>query len=913
MGNQASNRHRRGFRVKGKHPGLRRAVALAAWCCVAAVAVLGGDLNTNNLRRVEFREPRQRIYYIEPAAAKASLADGTNTWTRALPSDGTTNYVAFGSRLVLKVKPGTDLHRIIDGRALTLARQVSSDLVILQAASSDAAITEAEALAQRPGVAACYPVMRRAARRLGRYASRPDDPYFAKQWHLENRDTNGIPLGVDLNARSAWSATRGEGVVVAEADDGIELTHPDLATNGFGQPHFSFDTYTADGTPKYTDSNHGTAVAGLIGAVGDNGIGVSGVAPGVGLASWVIFGSPVRGQDQIVSDEGLMDMFQYASNVVSVQNHSWGNASGSMLGIDMLSDQGISNAITAGRGGKGVVIVRAGGNDRGVSSADSIGNANDDGYGSDPRVIAVAAVRYDGLFCSYSSPGASLLVAAPSGDPNLDTGLEDPAAPNIVTTDRQGAKGYNTSGTGDSANYCFGDTGFDGTSASTPQISGVAALILATNPNLGYRDVQQILLQSARFYNRTDPDLHTNGAGFEVSHNLGFGVPDAGFAVALARHWSNRPSATQLAYPSSATPAIPTNALRVVCGGSGIAAALRSIPCWPCQGLHADGSTAVLPLVYVGQANSDLTRDLHGKAALIQRGVSYFSDKIARAAKAGAAFAVIFNNTNTDRLFMMGTAYAPIPAVFINQANGEALRDYVQGQADNTAQIRYAPATISLNVTQAVICEHVGVRLNTTAQARGDLRISLVSPAGTRSVLQAVSTDASPAPTDWVYWSVHHFYEGSVGTWRLELSNEMSTNAASVSDAELLIQGVPIVDSDHDGLDDNWEMARLGTLDYGPADDPDGDGYSNAREQCLDTDPRVYDPVWGADLSFWDDQRIRVAFPAALDRTYQILVSSGLGQPATVLTNLAGRLPEVEVMVPYLGATNQFFKAVRTQ
>jgi subtilisin-like proprotein convertase family protein len=261
---------------------------------------------------------------------------------------------------------------------------------------------------------------------------------------------------------------------------------------------------------------------------------------------------------------------------------------------------------------------------------------------------------------------------------------------------------------------------------------------------------------------------------------------------------------------------------------------------------------------------------------------------------------------------MMSTAYVPIPAVFINQTNGEALRDYVQGQPTNSARIRYTPATVSLVVTQAVICEHVGVKLNTTAPARGDLRIGLVSPSGTRSVLQAMSTDASPAPADWIYWSVQHFYEPSVGTWRLEISNERSTNTGSVSDAQLLIQGVPIVDSDHDGLDDNWEMARLGTLGYGPADDPDGDGYSNAREQCLDTDPLVYDPVLGADLSFWDDRLVRAAFPAVPNRTYQLRVSSGLDQPSTVITNLAGRLPEVEVFAPYYGTTNEFFNAVRS-
>jgi len=51
--------------------------------------------------------------------------------------------------------------------------------------------------------------------------------------------------------------------------------------------------------------------------------------------------------------------------------------------------------------------------------------------------------------------------------------------------------------------------------------------------------------------------------------------------------------------------------------------------------------------------------------------------------------------------------------------------------------------------------------------------------------------------------------------------------------ASLIVNGVPITDTDHDGLDDNWEMAHFGTLAYGPKDDPDYDGYNNAFEQVL--------------------------------------------------------------------------------
>src|SRR5439155_22651122 len=131
---------------------------------------------------------------------------------------------------------------------------------------------------------------------------------------------------------------------------------------------------------------------------------------------------------------------------------------------------GISIAVTRGGGGKGVVIVLAAGNSRLDAS-----NANDDGYGNDPRAIAVAAVRQDGRACYFSNPGACLLVGAPSGDPTSDP---DPIGPDVLTTDRTGSAGFNT-GTGDSADY----TGFAGTSASSPEVAGVAALVLSANTN----------------------------------------------------------------------------------------------------------------------------------------------------------------------------------------------------------------------------------------------------------------------------------------------------------------------------------------------------------------------------------------------------------------------------------------------
>jgi len=75
-----------------------------------------------------------------------------------------------------------------------------------------------------------------------------------------------------------------------------------------------------------------------------------------------------------------MDMYQYRADVVSVQNTVWGHGSISQQAFTLLQDRGISNAVTLGRQGRGVVMVRAGGDGRGFML-----NANDDGYASDPR------------------------------------------------------------------------------------------------------------------------------------------------------------------------------------------------------------------------------------------------------------------------------------------------------------------------------------------------------------------------------------------------------------------------------------------------------------------------------------------------------------------------------------------------
>ena len=842
-----------------------------------------------------FHLPQPACYRLDPDVP----APQTPQWLRAWPVEGRGAPVQLSSRVVLALRAPAEPEALLRSSSLKVARILGGNLFILQATDAWTAANEAQRLAGLPEVVACYPVMRPSMQKRAAYAARPDDPFFNEQWNLENRAADGSTLGLDLNVRAAWPVTRGEGTVIAVVDDGVELSHPEFVRWVENGLHFNFLTGDTNALPSDPDDNHATVVAGLALAEDNNGRGMAGVAPAAQLASWKVFLS-----DGFVTEEQEMDMYQYRADVVRVQNHSWGYGSISQQGLTLLKDMGISNAVTLGRQGRGVVMIRAGGDGRGL-----VLNANDDGYASDPRVIAVTAVRQNGRAATYSSPGACLLVAAPGGDTN------DNAA--VFTTDRQGpTAGYNTNVyANDLADYVSSPE-INGTSLAAPQIAGLAALLLSANPDLMVRDVQQILLLSARHFDLADPDLRTNGAGLQVSHNVGFGVPDAGQAVWLARGWSNRPPLSNLVVSTSAPQAVPDDGLRVLVSGSNLPPALASIPATPGRGPHPDVATASLPLVDVGFATNDIVEDLTGKAALIQRGPGTVPDernllrrKIERAARAGAAFAVIYNNVSTpERFIMTETDFVPIPAVLISQALGQGLRGQVQQDPSTEARLELNAVRYAFEVTDTLSCEHVGLRVRTDHVWRGDLRITLVSPQGTRSVLQQQNIDASPGPRDWTYYSVQHFLEGSAGTWTAEISDEGPGDTGTVLGLDLMVRGVRIADADRDGLDDHWETNHFGALDPGPQDDPDGDGYQNAREQVMGSDPMTVDVAFELDLSPFDENLARLSWPGVTNETYELFAGTDLAAPLVLVTNLPGRFPETEWFTPRTNLTRQFFR-----
>lgn len=870
--------------------------------CLLSLTAWGVDTRLTTNEVVRFREPREAAYRLETAT---NVTAGTAPqWIQAWPVNGSTNSLQLGAQVILQVETTNDLPRLLALSGLVLHATYPSNVFVLQASDARAAARAAARLAQESSVTISHPVRRRPMRLHGSFAPRPNDPLWGQQWHLEDRDTNTAEqLGFDLDARSAWATTRGAGVIVAQGDDGIELNHPDLQANTAGTPHHDFVNGTSSGYPLGSGSIHATAVAGLIAAQANNALGVSGVAPEARLASWVIFDASGYFTDEIQSGQ----MFGYASNIVSVQNHSWGNADVTHLAPGVLEVQGIANAVQQGRGGRGVVMVRAAGNEQA-----QMNDANDDGFANDPQAITVGAVRNTGRVTSYSTPGACVLVAAFSDDTGVDIGEGVITNyPTLATTDRQGSLGYNANTLGGYADYAYGGTGFGGTSGSTPQISGLCALILSANPALSYRDVQQVLMLSARQLDPADPNLRTNGAGFPLSHYTGFGVPDAGTAVALAKAWRKRPASEEVTASTQSSTAIPDDGLRVLITGTRVPTAIQSIPAYPADGLQVDDPTETVPLVDVGQALTPITQDLTGKAALIQRGQNYFATKLRYAAAAGAKFAIVYNNVGTtDRVYMGGgeILFSPIPAVFIDQTSGSALHDYLQTSADAQAQIKLNAAVFTLPVTDTLSCEHVSLRVRTSHQRRADLRICLVSPAGTRSVLQHFNSDTSSPLTDWTYTTVHSFYESSAGDWRVEVSDERPGVTGNVLALDLTVSGVRITDTDHDGLDDDWERTQFGNLAQGPRDDPDRDGLNNLREFLLGTNPSVSDRPLILELGRWDANYWRLTWPTTPYATYRLFAAPGVTGPYTFLNEFPPNFGNAEWLVPVDLSPDEFFR-----
>lgn len=340
---------------------------------------------------------------------------------------------------------------------------------------------------------------------------------FPQQWHLKRTTIGGRVIDQHANVEAAWALSEGQGIVIAVIDDGVDLSHPEFA--GSWKVVAPRDvTRGTDGPTPGNGDHHGTACAGVACANGTHG--ASGVAPRATLM-------PIRLASGLGSQQeadAFMWAAQHGADVISC---SWGPQDGRWwdaadpthrrtVPLPDSTRLAVDWAIEHGRNGKGCVITWAAGN--GNESADN------DGYASYGKVIAVAACNDLGRRSSYSDIGSCLWCSFPSsnGDPSN--------TPGIWTTDRTGAAGYNVGTTqlGDpSGNYT---NDFGGTSSSCPGVAGVAALVLARNPELRWEEVKDVLRRACQKIDAAGGDYDAKAH----SRLYGYGRVDAKKAVELA-------------------------------------------------------------------------------------------------------------------------------------------------------------------------------------------------------------------------------------------------------------------------------------------------------------------------------------------------------------------------------------------
>lgn len=426
--------------------------------------------------------PKYLRYFFAGLGLTALCILGILPLSAALVGHDTSGYAP--GELLVRFRSGTPWHAAMAARSLSGAavvndpRQVKVDRIRLpKGASVEQAV---QAYASNPDVEFVEPNYRREIFMV------PNDTYFNSQWGLHNEGQTGGISGASVNAQEAWDIATGDGnVIVAVIDTGAELSHDDLkdniwknqgedwingspGNNGVDDDHngkvddyFGWDFINNDNDPSDEGKGHGTHVAGIVAARGNNGIGVTGLA---WRASIMVLKILTASGSGFVSDE--LDAIDYAiRHGAKIINMSFGGS-----GYSRLEYEAILAAQEAG-----VLVVAAAGNTGQDIDVSAIYPAAH-GISDDIRnIISVTATDDNDELASFSNYGRlSVDVAAP------------------------GVSIYSTS-RGNSYRY------LSGSSMATPFVSGLAALLLAAHPGGTYTQVRDSILDGV--------DRHSSLAG----------------------------------------------------------------------------------------------------------------------------------------------------------------------------------------------------------------------------------------------------------------------------------------------------------------------------------------------------------------------------------------------------------------
>ncbi|MDR0519384.1 MAG: S8 family serine peptidase [Clostridiales Family XIII bacterium] len=328
----------------------------------------------------------------------------------------------------------------------------------------------------------------------------PNDPEYARQWALRPPDVEPFAQPY-TRIDEAWSLVPPQAgkVRVAVLDSGFDMDHPDLAANINSDLawNVSDDNDDVSVTPGYAASAHGTHVAGIFGAVTDNGVGVAGVAYNhaeiVPIKTSRVRTLPDGSKDLLPSvrdtAKGIDKAVELGCRIINISN-------GTYMDYDhpesAMLEKAVNDAVNAG-----AVVVSGAGN--GLTDVTM--------YPSDyDATVSVAATTREGEHAIYSDTNAYKDIAAPGGG----------------SDQRYGRCSYIYSTVPDG----YGEK--KGTSMAAPFVTGVAALMMAANPDITGEEVKSIIYGTAT-------DLGVPGRDDEFGYGLVNAAESVRQAIAMKR------------------------------------------------------------------------------------------------------------------------------------------------------------------------------------------------------------------------------------------------------------------------------------------------------------------------------------------------------------------------------------------
>lgn len=366
-----------------------------------------------------------------------------------------------------------------------------------------------------------------------------NDTYICSQWHLSNRAQQVPRLpnnpsmyfaagtsGMDIHGFNTLKTNKGNGVKGYVTDNGV-FKHNDLAGNLIGGYDNCLHKEDSQGS-AYGGETHGTMVSGIISAVGNNGIGVAGIASQAKFYSNNLVSASCQGgttSSEMLASYNPAAGFHYWSGSFGIPSCGSGHKARDNAGFDAFS-QGIS---------KNVNYQKANGNgwDPNYGGCQEDGNAEP--FGSHYGIMHIAALDNKGIVTSYSTRGANLGVSCFAGYGSSSS------SPGIVTV----------FGTSNSDHRYTAD--MNGTSAATPCTSGVMAVLKGAYPNFKWYDYSAILFKSATpavGENQTSSsgvsesfvNYVTNAKGYRHSYLTGFGMVNLDQAISVASSYTPLPT-----------------------------------------------------------------------------------------------------------------------------------------------------------------------------------------------------------------------------------------------------------------------------------------------------------------------------------------------------------------------------------